>query len=269
MAKMHLRPATLIMSESPTPAIQARARQMGIGQFVFKPGLSKLDPAQFRADMNAFAARIIEHELPRLTRGAPLAPKPAAQRLAAATATASASSDEISRQFAVLQRHLEELRQPESVNQISALIMRAAREFFERAVLLLVKNEEARGLGGFGRAPREQKIGLLVREVVVPLKEPSILQQVVTSGKSFAGPSPEGRWEQYLLGKIGRFKSDGFALVPLLAHRETIAVLFGDNPETGRELGRLDALEVVVSQAGIAFENVFLQRKIELLQQRA
>ena len=267
LAKMHLRPATLIMSESPTPAVQARARQMGIRHLVFKPGLSKLDPEQFRADMTAFAARIIEQELPRLTRRAAVVPKPAGERPTTAEPALPASDDEISRQFAVLQRNLEELRRPESANHVSALIMKAAREFFERAVLFLVKNEEARGLGGFGRAPRDQKIGLLVREVVVPLKEPSVLREVVVSGRSFAGPSPEGRWEQYLLGKIGRFKSDGFALVPLLAHRETIAVLFGDNPETGRELGRLDALEVVISQAGIAFENVFLQRKLEMLQQ--
>jgi CheY-like chemotaxis protein len=266
LAKMHLRPATLIMSESPTPAVQARARQMGIRHLVFKPGLSKLDPQQFRADMTAFAARIIEQELPRLTRHPPVVPKPVGER-PTTTEPALPAADEISRQFAVLQRHLEELRRPESANHISALIMKAAREFFERAVLFLVKNEEARGLGGFGRAPREQKIGLLVREVVVPLKEPSVLREVVASGRAFAGPSPDGRWEQYILGKLGRFKSDGFALVPLLAHRETIAVLFGDNPETGRELGRLDALEVVISQAGIAFENVFLQRKLEILQQ--
>jgi len=264
LGKMHLRPATLIMTESPTSAVQARARQMGIAHLVFKPGLSKLDPAQFRADMSAFATRIIEQELPRLTRHAPAVSKAPGER--PALAPTHATPDEISRQFAVLQRHLAELRQPESANHISTLIMRAAREYFERAVLLLVKNEEARGLGGFGRAPREQKLGLLVREVLIPLKEPSALREVVASGKPFVGPSPEGRWEQYLLGKIGRFKSDGFALVPLLAHRETIAVLFGDNPETGRELGRLDALEVVISQAGIAFENVFLQRKLDMLQ---
>ena len=80
LAKMHLRPATLIMSESPTPAVQARARQMGIRHLVFKPGLSKLDPEQFRADMTAFAARVIEQELPRLTRHPPVVPKAAGER---------------------------------------------------------------------------------------------------------------------------------------------------------------------------------------------
>jgi hypothetical protein len=56
------------------------------------------------------------------------------------------------------------------------------------------------------------------------------------------------------------------ALLPLVTHRETIAVLFGDNPETGRPIGRVAALEVFVNQAGVAFENAFLQRKIQSLQ---
>ena len=68
------------------------------------------------------------------------------------------------------------------------------------------------------------------------------------------------------MGKVGRFQSEEVALLPLVTHRETIAVLFGDNPETGRPVGRLDALEVFVNQAGVAFENAFLQRKIQSLQ---
>jgi hypothetical protein len=58
------------------------------------------------------------------------------------------------------------------------------------------------------------------------------------------------------------------ALLPLLTNRETIALLFGDNPETGRELVRLEPLVVFINQAGIAMENAFLQRKIQALQGR-
>ncbi len=266
LGKMHLHPPTLLMTESPTAAVQARARQMGVSHLVFKPGLSKLDPEQFRADIKAFADRLAQDVLPRLKQGAPARPRPVAAPRAASPRAEPANGDELHRQFALLQRHLDELRQPSNANQISILIVKAAREFFERGVLFLVKNDELRGLGGFGRAPRDDKINLLAREVVVPLKEPSVFRDVVASGRPFAGPIPDGHWEQHVFTKLGRYKSLSLSLVPLLAHRETIAVVFGDNPETGRELGRLEALEVFVSQAGIAFENVFLQRKLEALQ---
>jgi hypothetical protein len=70
------------------------------------------------------------------------------------------------------------------------------------------------------------------------------------------------------MGRIGRFQSKGAVLLPLVAHRETIALLFGDNPASGREAVRLTALEVFVEQAGIALENVFLQRKIQALRDK-
>ena len=45
-----------------------------------------------------------------------------------------------------------------------------------------------------------------------------------------------------------------------------MAILFGDNPDSGRPLGRLDALDIFINQAGIALENAFLQRKVMAMQ---
>jgi GAF domain-containing protein len=64
------------------------------------------------------------------------------------------------------------------------------------------------------------------------------------------------------MGKIGRFRSSEVALLPLVAYREPIALLFGDNPDTGRPLERLETLEIFITQAAIALENAFLQRKL-------
>jgi CheY-like chemotaxis protein len=267
LGKMHLRPPTILMTESPNNVAQARARQMGIPRIVFKPGLSKLDPQQFKADLVAFSTRLVEDFLPRLMRFAPSYPATAVRR-PIIHPPAPVSEEDFSRQFAMLQKHLAELRQPSKANQVSILIMRTAQEYFERAILLLVKNETIRGLAGFGLAPRDEKLNLMVREISIPLGESSIFSEIAANGTTYAGAPPDGRWEQHFLGKIGRFKSNGIALFPLLAHRETIAILFGDNPETGRDLGNLTTLEVFMSQAGIAFENIFLQRKIEVLQQQ-
>jgi GAF domain-containing protein len=56
--------------------------------------------------------------------------------------------------------------------------------------------------------------------------------------------------------------------VPLVAHREAIAILFGDNPETGRNPERLEAFFVFMRQAGIAMENALLQRKLRAMQEK-
>ena len=268
--KMNMRPPVLMMTESLNPSLQARARQMGISSFVFKPSLSKLDRKQFEADLRAFASKLVQDVIPglehpeatsRKTRVA-LAPKGAP-----AVPAQPPSAEDLSRDFSMLQQRLDELRRHGDAAQISTLVMRVAREFFERGILFLVKNGEMRGLGGFGPAPKDQRIGLLARDIVVSLDEPSVFREVVNRRCPFVGSLPEEKWSRYLVGKIGRFRSADAALMPLLTHREAIAILFGDNPETGRSLGRLDGLEVFINQAGVALENAFLQRKIQSLQE--
>jgi GAF domain-containing protein len=245
---------------------------MGIKAFVFKPGLSKLNPRQFEADLQAFAEKMMSDVLPKLASSPPAErPVPKAAPPSGAMAEAavvSAGEEELAREFSFLQRRLAELRQPGNANQVAILVVKVAREFFERGILFLVKNDEARGLGGFGLAPRGESLNLLARQVVLPLAEPSPLQEVVQHGRSFVGPLAADRWSNHLMGRIGRFQAGTIALLPLVAHRETIAVLYGDNPETGRDLPRLPGLELFVHQAGIVLENAFLQRKLQSLQEK-
>ncbi len=265
--KMNLRPPVLMMTESLNQSLRLRAKQMGVQAFVFKPTLSKLNARQFEADLTAFAAKLASDVLPRLCEIAVLRGPVSERRLSAAAAPRAPAREpaqaDVTRPFEFLRRRLLELRQGGDANEIATLVMKVAREYFERAMLFLVKNDEVRGLGGFGLAPREESLNLIARQITIPLNEPSVFREVVDARKPFAGPLPQDRWAGHVMGRIGRFQSRGAALLPLVAHRETIALLFGDNPESGREAERLAALEVFVEEAGIALENVFLQRKLQ------
>ncbi len=264
--KMNLRPPVLMMTESLSQSLRLRARQMGVQAFVFKPTLSKLNPKQFEADISAFAGKLVADVLPRLAERALLRPPAAPKRGAAPRdAAPSEAAPGASRSFDLLRRRLVELRQGGDANEIATVVMKVARESFERAILFVVKNDEARGLGGFGLAPREETLNILARQIAIPLNEPSVFRDVARSLRTFAGPPPADRWLGHLMGRIGRFQSRGIAILPLAAHRETIALVFGDNPETGRAPAGLEAFEVLVQQAGIALENVFLHKKLQSL----
>jgi CheY-like chemotaxis protein len=268
--KMNLRPPVLMMTESLSQSLRLRAKQMGVKAFVFKPTLSKLSARQFEADLSAFAAKIVQDVLPRLSEAATLRPPPRERRPATEEGgeRAPESAADAARPFEFLRRRLVDLRQGGDANQIATLVMKVAREFFERSILFVVKNDEARGLGGFGLAPREETLNLVARQVTIPLAEPSVFRDVSQSRRAFSGPLPRDRWSGHLMGRIGRFQSRDVALLPLVAHRETIALLFGDNPESSRPPARLAALEVFVEQAGIALENVFLQRKLRSIEDK-
>jgi DNA-binding response OmpR family regulator len=269
--KANLKPPVLLMTDTFNGAVQARARQMGIGNIVFKPGLSKLDPKQFAADIRAFANKLVKDVLPKMESVPVAEPAPAAAPAKAAAPppaveAASPTAAEMVREFATLQTRLEELRHGGDASQIAALVMKAARDVFERAVLFVVKGDELRGVGGFGRAPRDNSVTLVAREVAIPLGEASVFSDVVANRRLFVGDLPADRWAQHLMGKLGRFRTTAAALIPLLTNREAVAVLFGDNPETGRAPARLEPLTVFINQAGIAIENAFLQRKVSALQ---
>ncbi len=256
LVKMKLDPPVLMMTETLSQAVRARAKQMGIESFVFKPSLSKLDPEQHRAELQEFAGKLLQEVLPALR-----------QRSPAATAAKPAAPGG-SRDLRALQQYLAELEGSPDATRISTLVMKVAREFFERAVLFLIKQDEVRGLGGFGSAGSGENINLIARELTIPLSQPSVFLEVVSSGKPWHGAPPEGKWSRYLIGRLGRFRSSEVALVPLVAHRDTIAILFGDNPETGRAPERLEAFFLFVHQAGIAMENALLQRKLRAMQEK-
>ncbi len=269
--KMNLRPPVLMMTESLSQSLRLRAKQMGVKAFVFKPTLSKLSARQFEADLSAFAAKIVQDVLPRLSEAAALRPpvrekRPLPEEGGERVAQPSAADE--ARPIEFLRRRLVDLRQGGDANQIATLVMKVAREFFERSILFVVKNDEARGLGGYGLAPREETLNLVARQVTIPLDEPSVFREVAHSRRVFSGQLPRDRWSGHLMGRIGRFQSREVAILPLVAHRETIALLFGDNPESSRAPERLAALEVFVEQAGIALENVFLQRKLRSIEER-
>jgi CheY-like chemotaxis protein len=262
LVKMKLDPPVLMMTETLSQAVRARAKQMGISSFVFKPSLSKLDPEQHRSELQAFAEKLLKDVIPTLKKHGRAAP---GKKAAAPAAAAPVGG---SKDLRALQQYLAELEGSPDATRISTLVMKVAREFFERAVLFLIKGDEVCGLGGFGPAGAGESLNLIARELRIPLSQPSVFLDVVSNGKPYYGEPPEGKWSRYLIGRLGRFRSGAMTLVPLVAHREAIAILFGDNPETGRNPERLEAFFVFMRQAGIAMENALLQRKLRAMQEK-
>ena len=252
LQKAGLHPPVLLMTDRMTRTLYARARRVGVSRWVFKPVLSRLDPAQFEADLRVFGDRLLEI-LPRLKEVAEAAPPSRPSPFVPLPRNVE-SWDEVT----TLRRWLEELSRPQDAHQVSLLVMKAAREFFERAVLFVVKDGELRGLGGFG--PDGDGVALKARDLAIPLAEPSAFEGVVAGTRPYRGPLSKDDWAR-LGSTLGRVRSPAVALLPLVAQRETIAVLLGDNPTTGADFRRLETLEVFISQAGVALENASFRRR--------
>jgi len=248
------RPRTLLMVDSADEKLRTRARRMGASFIAFKPGLSKLDPLQYAADLRAFGDRLGRDLLPRLLRRSvtrPSAPAPLSLPL---------SDDADASRAAVLEGALEELsRQPEP-DLVAFLLLRAARAFLKRAILFLVRDDRLFGLAGFGDTAVEQSLDLMARNLSVGLDDPSPLADAVACGRAWTGAAPAAGPLHDLLSEIGANGVTSCAVIPIGAQRETVAVIYGDAGEGG-SLPDLSGLVDFAERAGKALDEAFLARR--------
>ncbi len=65
LARLHLRPPVVMMADCASVSKKV-VPMRGVWSVVLKPGLSKLDPEEFEADLRALAGRMVEEVLPRV-----------------------------------------------------------------------------------------------------------------------------------------------------------------------------------------------------------
>ena len=246
-------PPILLMAETFDEKLRARARRLGVSLLAFKPGLSKLDPLQYEADLRAFGDKVARDLLPRLVaRRATATPSPVSAPPKAPGEGARAE---------ILQSALEEMRRSPDPDLVAFLLLRAARAFFPRVLLFLAKDDRLRGLSGFGPVDTGDSLDLLAREISVPLDRPSVFSKAVATGRPWTGTLPPDDAVRGLLDRIGPMGAATCAVLPLQTNRETIAVLYGDAPEAG-EPPPLGPLVEFVERAGRALDEAFLSRRL-------
>jgi CheY-like chemotaxis protein len=256
-ARLESPPRILLMADTANERLRNKARRLGVSILALKPGLSKLDPLQYDADLRAFGRKLARDLVPRLLRRAaspttgepPLPASPPAVSLA----------DEVARETALRSARDELARHPEP-DLVAFLLLRAARAFLPRGLLFLVRDDRLRGLAGFGPTASGTSLDMLVRELSIELDEPSPFAIAVAPGRSWSGPPPANGPTRGLLERIGALSVSEIAVMPVRAQHETIAVLYGDAPD-GESLPALDPLAAFANEAGRALDEALLRRR--------
>jgi CheY-like chemotaxis protein len=163
---------------------------------------------------------------------------------------------------ALLREMLEELQNPRGTSEIGLLILRFAAELLNRAVLFVVKDGKAVGLGGFGvdsggSEPRG------IRGFAIPLTEPSLLESVVRLRAAVKGPLAPSAWNRALLDQLGGADPVDAVALPLISGGRVRVILYGDNLPEQRPAGGTRALELFLARAGLTLEKVLLEKKLQ------
>lgn len=259
-------PPVLLMADTIDEQLRTRARRAGASLLAWKPGLSKLDPLQYEADLRAFGDKLARDLLPRLegrrAASRPRAPRPAALRPVPVPLPprAPARDDAERARIAAIDAATGELASHPDADMVAFLLLRAARAFFPRVVLFSVRDERLRGLGGVGPVANGTSLDLLARELQVPLALPSPFADAVALGQAWSGPLPEAGPLRAMVDRMGSLGATDAAVLPVRAQRETIAVLYGDAPG-GAPLPGLDPLVAFTEAAGRALDSALVERR--------
>ena len=70
-------------------------------------------------------------------------------------------------------------------------------------------------------------------------------------------------WTRYLLGKLGDCVPTELFVGPIVSEGKVVALLYGDNLPGDKPIGDTEALEIFLSQAGLAMEKAILERKLK------
>jgi hypothetical protein len=145
---------------------------------------------------------------------------------------------------------------------ISRVLLQAAAKNLERGILFLVKGAKACGLSGFGLGADDEESIKLARKLQVDVNRASFISEVVVTRKTLRLNSQLSCLETPLYTRKSRGPVHESVLIPMLNNGKVLTVLYGDNAKSGRPLGDLMLLELLMAQAGMAMENAFLQQRL-------
>ncbi len=169
-------------------------------------------------------------------------------------------------EITALKSMFDELRFPTATAEVTLLILRYASEVVNRAVLFMVKKDEVRGLGQFGIELKGKSADQAVRNIKLPLNQPSLFLSVIESRRSYLGilePNPN---HTALVNALGGAMPDAIMAIPLVVDGKVALVVYGDNLPERRPIRGMDTLEIFMNQAGMALEKALLEKRISDLQ---
>lgn len=160
-----------------------------------------------------------------------------------------------------------EIRCPQFTGELTLKILSFAGRLLSRGALFLHASGNVSGIGQYGfdndgeAGPVEER----VRAIRIPSGEPSIFHDVIERRETYLGPLEKRYWNVKLARDLGGEIPEQVAVVPLLVGDQVRMMLYGDNQPGNEPIGRLDELELVMLQAGLAVEKGLLERRLREL----
>ena len=184
-------------------------------------------------------AAITEHLHAAHERGVELA--------ASESSRAKASSD-----MAIVKSAITEINEQKSQAEILKALVNRASSFAPRVAFFVIKGEQATGWRGRGF---EGTVGdEAIQQISLPLSSDTVVGSAAKGLATWSGGPGSHADDHALLNRLGEDPAQRIVSIPLVVRGRAVAVLYADSAGLDSESINLEALETLVTVAGMAVE---------------
>jgi hypothetical protein len=165
--------------------------------------------------------------------------------------------------LALLKAVLAAVRAPGFASEVPPMLLRLAGEIVARGALFRITKAGICGVSQFGMEQNGGNPDDTVKKVVIPLNQPSLLNDVVSSRQTYRGKLPQTAWNEFLIKKLGGPPPEDVVVIPLVVDGSAAMVFYGDGGPGNDPIREVEALEVFMNQVGLAIEKEELAKRVE------
>ncbi|MEE9125206.1 MAG: DUF4388 domain-containing protein [candidate division NC10 bacterium] len=140
-------------------------------------------------------------------------------------------------------------------------MMLSAADVVGRGILLFEREGRITGYDQFGVEGGIEGGDAQIRNIKIPLNEPSIFAGVSTRRKVYRGKIEPGKWNEYFVGLIGGSKPQEAVIIPIIMAGKVVGIFYGDDAGTGSPLGDVKQLEAMILKTFSAIELSLVEKK--------
>lgn len=253
--KNHMLPVVVIDREADLRR-RARLLELGADHYLTKPSEAHLQPALADEQLALFAEELVQFA-ERAFEEFELMVSDFEDR-GGKRLYDLAQQERVSRTSEVLKYLINELSNPNNIDDLVATILRLASEYVDRAVLLIGRERHFVGVNGIGATGDGGDMKEKAQAIRISYAEPSILSDVAATGEAHRGKIRRTQANAALISGLGRVMPSEVAVLPITNRGHVVGLLYADNGELHQPLGDLSGLEMFLEQAGFALENAVI-----------
>lgn len=171
--------------------------------------------------------------------------------------------EHLERSFRLLQQLINELSDPNDINEVATTILRFSAEYVDRGVLFVASDDHFAGVGGFGAAGGGESLAERARKLRVARNAPSILADVAEARQMHRGKLRRTEANLDLIERLGGLMPTEVLAYPIMHGGRTIGILYGDNADHRGPIDMISGLEIFLAQAAYSLHNALASSRKE------